>query len=158
MELAKRFIVFLLIIGCVAVIVPQSNFLQVVAIYQDAEYCFYVNSLPVRLSPQADVVANGSGYIVAVSGQYADVVFKELNKIEGYSFKFEGSANGAEKVLAGLRASVVSKEELGDISLCYAYSGLINNFITLDDTKINIQIALRDGFVTVGIPLILGSF
>ncbi|MCL2375154.1 MAG: hypothetical protein FWC82_01315 [Firmicutes bacterium] len=71
---------------------------------------------------------------------------------------FEG---GKEEMLQGLEdlyAAVLWKENFGDLIIFYAYSSRIRDFHMVLDRRINVMVALRDGKVSFGIPLLGGSF
>ena len=58
-----------------------------------------------------------------------------------------------------LKANIIKSEYLGNgTTVIYAYSPLINTYVSLENKKVNLQIALTDNKTTIGWPLILGSF
>jgi len=149
---------FVLVLACLAVLIPQFNLTALNRLYSDAEYSFYVNSLPNELPKGASITKNGAGFIVTTSAVDASMVLKSLPKLEGHSFRFKGNEASVERVLAELKGVVLMREALEGIVLCYAYSDRLGKSIVASGQKVNMQIALRDGFVTVGTPVILGSF
>ena len=61
----KRFIYFVVALVCLALLIPTFNLAAISTHYPDAEYSFYVNSLPKALPSTARVAKNGAGYIVS---------------------------------------------------------------------------------------------
>ena len=58
-----------------------------------------------------------------------------------------------------LNAKIILTEILDDETLViYAYSDKINKHVEVDNHKVNVQIAEKQGFSIIGWPLILGSF
>lgn len=123
---------------------------------KNAEYSFFT-SLPVGELKNATVEKNGSGSIVTTNLQNISIG-KGLQKTSGQSICFFGSKVDAEKLLKLLQAKVVFSEILQDIVCIYAYSPRLNGFVVADGEKINIQIALSQGKVHIGTPLLLGSY
>lgn len=63
------------------------------------------------------------------------------------------------KILKDLNAQLIKTECLDDgTSVIYAYSNLIRKQVKCDDNDANIQIAVKEDYIVVGWPLILGSF
>ena len=58
-----------------------------------------------------------------------------------------------------LNATILKKEHLscGTVVL-YAFSPLINKSVELNNSKVNLQIAIKENEIIIGWPLILGSF
>lgn len=60
--------------------------------------------------------------------------------------------------LKKLNAKLVKTEYVEDRIIIYAYSPLINKVVTVDNQKVNLQIAQTEEYTILGWPLILGSF
>ena len=77
----------------------------------------------------------------------------------GVSVSFAGDASDLEEWLELLRADKIFCETIGDGIVCvYGYSPLLKGGIQVDGRKINVQIALNQGTVHIGSPLLLGSY
>ncbi|MCL2540135.1 MAG: YwmB family TATA-box binding protein [Firmicutes bacterium] len=155
----KRFFVFLCFLGCIAFLAPQTSLVTYAASFPQAEFSFYVNHLPRDIPASAKVIKNGNGYIVSTSAQHAASLQRMLPPAEGQSITFSGNIGNMESILSRLNATVVSRQDIGgEIVNCYAYSSGFNKSVLVDGQKINLQVAVRNGTVTLGTPLILGSF
>ena len=80
------------------------------------------------------------------------------NFIYGESFSFNGSKNDINIIIKKLKIEILSKQDLDNIIVIEGYSPLINKSIYINNENINIQIAFNNNKITVGYPLILGSF
>lgn len=60
--------------------------------------------------------------------------------------------------LVGNNARKVFTEELNELTVYYCYSPKIKRYKVIKGQKINLQIAVRKSVVTVGSPLIYGSY
>lgn len=79
------------------------------------------------------------------------------DEVVGESIKIENLEIGS--ALKTLSANVVKTEYLDDgTTVIYAYSSLINESVKIENKNVNLQIAERNNIVTIGWPLILGSF
>ena len=76
-----------------------------------------------------------------------------LAEISGFLVRFSGSEQGINGFLRQFSASHVYFQRLGAITIAYAYAPQIGGA-----AEHNLQIAHRNGVITVGVPLIQGSF
>ncbi len=108
----------------------------------------------------ATTVKNGNGFVVSCSSKFCSDIYQHLNKekIQGESFCFNGKLEDVFKIIYIMSAKVVCREEFDDFSVFYAYSPKIDKSININSKKINLQIAYKNNKITVGTPLILGSF
>ena len=123
-----------------------------------AEHSFYTTENTNVLN--AKTVKNGNGFVVTCQAKHAKNILNNLNndKIQGESFCFKGQFDDAFKILSSLNAKIVFEEKFDEFSVFYAYSPKLDNIIYIDSKKINIQIAYKNETITVGTPVILGSF
>lgn len=105
-------------------------------------------------------VANGNGFLISCATQDASEVFLQLekSKIAGECFCFYEINFDFKKLLKKLNAKIVKTEITQNIYIIYAYSNKFLNFVFVEGKKVNLQIANNNNFVTVGTPLVLGSF
>ena len=81
-----------------------------------------------------------------------------IHGVVGESFSFNGSKNDINIIIKKLKIEILSKQDLDNIIVIEGYSPLINKSIYINNENINIQIAFNNNKITVGYPLILGSF
>ena len=79
------------------------------------------------------------------------------NNVIGESISIENLEVGS--AITTLKARVIKTETLEDgTCVIYAYSSLIDENITVDGKKVNLQIATKGNRSVIGWPLILGSY
>lgn len=130
--------------------------------------CFYLTageSLNLQAFSGVVVTKNGNGVIVDAPGDAARRIRGELSNIKGESVSFDGDTGDARGILSRYAVRTVFEEEIpmggeGSINIIYGFSASLTRSVNLDGKKVNIQIAVNSesGRVTVGTPLILGSY
>ena len=63
-----------------------------------------------------------------------------------------------EKLVSDFRAEAVRVEKAGEVTSLYYYTDKIPYFKTIGGKKINLHVAIDNDTVTVGTPIIFGSF
>ena len=119
---------------------------------------FSIYSREVITSPLVHSVTNiGIGFVYTTTSSNAAALRAKFNQIDGESIVLS-TFKEPSRILALLGYTKVSTQTLSDLHTIYAYSGRGRDFITSEGTRINLQIAVRGDRVTVGWPVILGSF
>lgn len=103
---------------------------------------------------------NGNGFLICCSTQNANKIFSNLDKskICGESVCFENQNFNLKKLLHTFQAKVVKTESTENIYIVYAFSPKFFDYVLIDGKKVNLQIAQSKQKITIGTPLILGSF
>ena len=57
-----------------------------------------------------------------------------------------------------LNATIIKEEKFDEFWVIYAFSPKIEKFVVMNNKKVNTQIALKNKIITVGTPIILGSY
>lgn len=81
-----------------------------------------------------------------------------LANIVGISATFEGDFDDMQNVLKKCNVAVVKEETLCGIHIIYGISENCGKPVQANGMNINFQIAIRDNVITVGTPLIMGSY
>ena len=133
--------------------------------YPGAPVCFYTGvDQTVSYAAAPAPVRSGNTLIFRCAAAEARVLRGELKSIKGESICFEGGFSDAKRAVELYKAKVLGTEVLdgGDyhITVIYVSSPYLNRAEKVNGAFINMQIAVNEGtgFVTIGIPLILGSF
>lgn len=79
------------------------------------------------------------------------------NTLKGESVQFF-SEEKASALLNELNAVFIFEEGGADFYCKYFYSSKIDDYIVLNGRKVNVHVAYDDGLITVGTPMIFGSF
>lgn len=142
----KRTVIFFLVVICFVVAVENNkhsfSFANFFNQYEIMTYTKY------EINEHSDKL--GTVYITP----YQSDIRK--SKVLGESFVCD--ASNFERLLKTLKADIVKKETIEGRFIVYAYTAHNRNYVTLQNNKVNLQICINDEQMTVGWPLILGSF
>lgn len=112
-----------------------------------------------QYSGNATTIDNGSGKIVVVPTSLTNTQLSNCVDVKGVDIKFEvDSYTAVAQLLDDLSVKVYDKQTMGKVISIYGYSNRISGGIVVDGRLINIHIAYNSGTVTIGSPIILGSF
>jgi len=73
-------------------------------------------------------------------------------------FDTYGNISDIDGILRNLGARELFREQVNNIIIIYAKTPLITKYERVHSQKVNIMIALRDNRISVGSPLLKGSF
>lgn len=153
----KRFlfvtVALVAILGAMLYFVPQSTYSDVLN-YAD---CNAVVNIYCRQTA-CDSVNTGLGRQVTCAVDDFTQIFAKCSNVDGLSVRFDGDLNDVDKIVNRLQAKVVSCQQLDDLLVLCCASPVLKGGVTLDGKRVNVQIALCGGTVTVGYPLILGDY
>lgn len=153
----KKFIALALV--CFSLLLNQSpSSLSSISAFSEGTHTFY--TMQNFKDERVEVVQSGRGFLISCPGQIASEIFAELDEhmLQGESFTFKGELQDVQSLLFQLNVVQYKKEDLGGIYIVYGYTPLFQGGVQVEDQKINIQLAFRDQNITVGTPLILGSY
>lgn len=151
----KKVLAFILVlIGLFLAKSDYCEFVNLTDFPKDSQYCLYVGDTP----STENCVNVGSGYIVFDDIENAQSLVKNSKKIYGQSVCFEGTTDNYFELLKDLRLKECFVENIENIKVFYGFSNKLKDFTVVNGEKVNIQVAYREGKITVGTPLILGSF
>ena len=111
----------------------------------EGDYTFYLNS------------ASSNAKIITVSYDDAKEIKKSLKNVCGESVTTT-SKEEIEKEIQRLNAQLVFSEKVDNIIINYYYSDKISAYKTINGHKINLQTAINENIITIGSPIIFGSF
>lgn len=110
----------------------------------------------------------GGGYSVYSGGNITDeytlssyeVVLQQLKKgnVNGECVRFIGKDKDIDSFINEFNIRVVDEQNLSNIRVVYGYTSRFGEGVTLDGKRVNVQIAKRGGTITIGTPMICGSF
>ena len=105
-----------------------------------------------------DCIDMGSGKIVQCSvADFNNVIF-HCKDVDGFSVAFAGTAQDVDRIARMFNLKVNSMLNLDGLTVVCGNSAKLVGGVRLDNEIVNLQIAYKDGTVTVGSPLILGSY
>ncbi len=83
---------------------------------------------------------------------------RELVNVVGISYTLAGNYDKFCEVLNTYGIVVLSTEIVGNIHIIYGRSERCGQTRIVDGIAVNIQVAIRDDVITIGTPLIMGSY
>ncbi len=120
--------------------------------------------LGLRLFDNGLLNINQRGTFTVFSRGGAETVYNDgqapiLYRSSGYSrLDVYGDYADALSALKDLGAKMIRKEQVGELTVIYAYSPYINRYEKLSFGKVNVMAAVGGGKVVYGSPLIKGSY
>ena len=152
----KRFIVTLVlttvVVGALIYFMPRGLDSYVKDISADATVSIYCRETDL------DSIDMGSGKIVQCSVADFTNALARCKEVDGFSVSFVGSEQDVESIGQFFNLKVTSTLNLDGLQIVCGHSAKLIGGVFLDGEKVNLQIAYKDGIVTVGSPLILGSY
>lgn len=126
-------------------------------LYREGEYSAYGLS---KLFEVKDVRYRDYKTFTEATGSAANGAFAalSLNDTEGESVTFCGSKDRFESEIRRLGVTVTERQSLGGIEIVYGYTEKLRGGVNVDGKRVNIELAYRGGTITVGTPVILGSY
>ncbi|NLC16281.1 MAG: hypothetical protein GX756_00150 [Clostridiales bacterium] len=154
----KRFLIFLaFVLIFIALGIANQDLLYLKSRYPDMKVAFYTAQKPA--SAGQDYFFDGIYNQIHCDAKDAAKIKSALKNIKGMSVSFQGDIKDIEYILNFYKVKIILETYQNQILYIYGYSHLINApSIKIDGNYINIQLALRKNTVTVGAPIILGSY
>lgn len=78
--------------------------------------------------------------------------------VQGESVRFIGKDKDIDEFIEELNITVVDEQNLSNIRIIYGYTTRFGEHRVLEGKKVNVQIAKRGATITIGTPMIIGSF
>jgi len=148
---------FLLIILCVFSFCGLSNSFanKLFSNFKTGIVCFYCDDINESIE-NVNIQKNGEGYIVETDIKNALEVSNNIVGCNGFSLKINKNEENIENFINQIE--IIGQEIVSNIKIIYGYvCGLVNS-IYIDGKKVNIEIAENGDFITIGSPIILGSY
>ena len=152
----KRFIVMLLlitaIVGVLTYYMPRGLETYIQDISTNATVSIYC-----RITDM-DNISMGNGKIVQCCVADFNSVLARCNEVDGLSISFSGTEQDILRIVQLFNLKISSTLNLDGLRIICGNSNKLTGGVILDGVAVNLQIAYKDGTVTVGSPLILGSY
>lgn len=160
----KRFLVMLalitVIVGVLTYFMPRGLQHYVEDIAADATVSIYCRSTDWHSNDEKHQnIDLGCGKIAQCSVSELKNALAHCQNIDGFSVRFDGTEQDIERLVNLFNLQVSSTLNLVDglLVLC-GNSAKLTGGVIIDGCVVNMQIAYKDGIVTVGSPLILGDY
>ena len=152
----KRFILMLVLTSVIVAVLiysmPRGMEVYIEEISTDATVSIYCRDSDV------DCIDMGGGKIVQCCVADFNSVLFHCKDVDGFSVAFSGTAQDVDRIARFFNLKVSSTLNLDGLTIVCGNSAKLVGGVRLDGEIVNLQIAYKDGTVTVGSPLILGSY
>ena len=152
----KRFIVTLflttVIVGALTYSMPRGLDVYIEEISSNATVSIYCRNTSL------DSIDMGSGKIVQCDVAEFKSALALCNDIDGFSVSFNGTTNDVARIIRLFKLKVILMLNIDGLQVVCGNSARLTGGVNLDGEIVNLQIAYKDGNITVGSPLILGSY
>ena len=152
---ALYFIIVFVIISFLLLPNKKPIFADNLAFGELATYTFYTLE---KTDDSLCYTKNGDAFIVSCEAKKAGEIKQQLGKILGESICFKGDKIAGLNFISKLEYISILTEDINGIFTLYAYSPKIENYVYINNQKVNIELAVNNGTVTIGSPIIVGSY
>lgn len=160
--MAKRCLIFY-ILFCLIItsflVTPNNTliFAEVCKDYNCLEYVFY--SKEKASFYNCKIVDVGFGSIITCNENNAQNIKRQINDLSGESclIKIENK-DEILNIINKMSAKIISQNEIDGLHIIEAYSSKLSKFVYVSENKVNLQFAFKDNLLTIGYPVIMGSY
>lgn len=100
----------------------------------------------------------GDTYMTNGNGKNYKEIKKSLTNIKGITAQFRGNYDDFNKTIKKCGMEILDSEEINGILIMRGYSDKCGKPVYVNGKAINMQIAINKDLITVGTPLIMGSY
>ena len=122
------------------------------------QYVFYAKDVSHLDDSHALVIKNGSSYIVKTSFENAKKVKSKLFNIFGEAICFDGTLKDALAAMNKIGMDLKIEESIDTIKIFYGFVSGLEKYMFIKNQKINTEIAISQGKITIGYPIIIGDY
>ena len=155
----KRFIViyilFILMILLLAPLNSKRDFDNIILKASSAKVEYFCSENVV--DKNLDIQSVGYGCIISCDMQNKDFVQNKVKSIQGVSYYLNLEQFNLTEFLILNKASIVSKQDFDNIKIIYALTPNLKKMID-GEKNFNLEIAIKGDSVTIGYPIIMGSY
>ena len=159
----KLFIVTLtlitVIVGVLIYFMPRDLTRYATDISASGTVSIYCRSTELKDNAEnRQIVDMGCGKMVLCSVSELDETLSKCRYVDGLSVRFSGDERDVERIINLFNLQVNSTLCLDGLYVICGNSARLRGGVIVDGCIVNVQIAYKDGVVTVGSPLILGDY
>lgn len=146
-------LIFCLLFFCSA-FEKNNNFL--LQMYEEGQAEFFVLSFQENLPEFAKSQKSGNGYFITCDLKLAKYLLKDLKNVAGVTIKTNGEID--KNLLNKLQIKILKTEEIYGRKIVYGFSNFFDQFVFMQNKKVNLQIVENNGKLIIGNPIIFGSY
>ena len=155
----KRMFVFLFVLLCLCFVFSYKRPSSVALENLKGEYSLYLNSKSNSIPPFAKATNNGDGQIIQCDVSLMKELKFDSKHIGGESVKVSLKDYTYEQICEILNFRSKKDYEFSDgLQTFYGEAGYGKKFVYVGTERINCEIAINNGFIYIGFPVILGSY
>lgn len=138
----------------------KTEFCNLDFIPKNAEYNVFTYKEKVNNFEVFKSVKNGNAFVLSVSKNDAKILFYSCDYLIGESFCFKGNEKDFLDIVKKFKFVFKTECEFENIKTVYGFTNILktNTYIEEKGKKYNIQMCLNNGYITIGCPIIVGSF
>ena len=122
------------------------------------EYIFYAKNIGNLDDENATIIKNGNSYIVKTTFENAKNIKSKLNNVFGEAVRFDGNTIDAISAMNKIGIDLKVSESVNNIQIFYGFVKGLEKYMFIGHEKINTEIAISHGKITIGYPIILGDY
>ena len=146
---------FLLIAVCLCMIIPSKMKKGVISLAEDVQQVCLIADENLEQENVESVIC-GDMIFNYCTLDIAKKSINELTNIKGIQFEFKEKTE--EDLLKMFKANKVLEEEVDGMSIKYCFTPYYDKYVLLEEKKINLQLAFKEGKIVAGFPLILTGY
>lgn len=155
----KRMFVFLFVLLCLCFVFSYKRPTELALENLNGQYSLYLNSTCDNIPAFAKVTQNGAGQIVECNISQMSELKVDRNLVAGESVKLAQKDYTYDQVCKLLNFVSKKSYEFSDgLQTFYGEAGYGDKFVYVGSDKINCEIAINNGCIFIGFPVILGSY
>ena len=155
----KRMFVFLFVLLCLCFVFSYKKPSGVALENLKGEYSLYLNTQYNSIPSFAKATNNGDGQIVQCDLSFINELKFDSKKIGGESVKVSMKDYTYDQICDILNFRKKKYYEFSDgLQTFYSEAGYGEKFVYVGTERINCEIAINNGFIYIGFPVILGSY
>ena len=155
----KRMFVFLFVLLCLCFVFSYKKPSGVALENLKGEYSLYLNTQYNSIPSFVKATNNGDGQIVQCDLSFINELKFDSKKIGGESVKVSMKDYTYDQICDILNFRKKKYYEFSDgLQTFYGEAGYGEKFVYVGTERINCEIAINNGFIYVGFPVILGSY
>lgn len=155
----KRMFVFLFVLLCLCFVFSHKKPSNVALENLKGEYSLYLNTQSNSIPPFAKSTNNGDGQIIQCDVSLINELKFDSKEIGGESVKVSLKDYTYEQICDILNFRSKKDYEFSDgLKTFYGEAGYGEKFVYVGTERINCEIAINNGFIYIGFPVILGSY
>ena len=155
----KRMFVFLFVLLCLCFVFSHKKPSNVALENLKGEYSLYLNTQSNSIPSFAKATNNGDGQIIQCDVSLINELKFDSKEIGGESVKVSLKDYTYEQICDILNFRSKKDYEFSDgLKTFYGEAGYGEKFVYVGTERINCEIAINNGFIYIGFPVILGSY